>query len=157
MVIALPVFAASVYPADPDAATLQWHLQKIEAYAARAQSKGSPEVVVAVIDTGVDLDHPEIVNNLWVNTRERLDGLDNDGNIYVDDRHGWDFIDGDNDPGPNVYEANAKLEAIHHGTMVAGLIGAEAENGIGGAGLAWQVKIMPLRALDSRGRGYPAD
>lgn len=148
--------AAPFYPADPDAFSRQWYLQKVEAYEAWSKTQGSPEVVVAVIDTGVYLNHPDIADNLWKNPQERVDGRDNDGNIYIDDVSGWDFVDGDNDPAPNINEEGARPQAIHHGTMVAGLIGAVGNNGIGGTGVAWRVKIMPLRALDSSGRGNVA-
>ncbi|MBI4135529.1 S8 family serine peptidase [Candidatus Uhrbacteria bacterium] len=154
--VAFPALAAPYYPADPDAFSRQWHLAKIGAYEAWSRVQGSREVVVAVIDTGVDLDHPDLKENLWVNPGERLNGRDDDGNIYIDDINGWDFIDGDNDPSPNVNEDGARAQAINHGTIVAGLIGAVGNNGIGGAGVALKVKIMPLRALDSSGRGNVA-
>lgn len=145
--------ASPFYPADPDAAAKQWHLQKIEAYEAWSKTQGSADVVVAVIDTGVDINHPDLKPNIWKNSSEILDGRDNDGNIYVDDLQGWDFIGGDNNPSPDIDEPDARTPAIQHGTLVAGLIGAVGNNGIGGTGIAWNVKIMPLRALDSRGRG----
>ena len=145
--------AAPYYPADPDAFSYQWHLEKIEAYEGWSKTQGSSSVLVAVIDTGVDLSHPDLRPNLWKNAQEFLDGKDNDGNIYIDDIAGWDFVDGDNDPSPNVDEPGARQQALHHGTLVAGLIGAVGNNGMGGTGVAWKVKIMPLRALDSKGRG----
>lgn len=151
--VPFPAHALPFYPADPDAFDRQWYLQRIEAYEAWSRSQGSREITVAVLDTGVDLNHPDIEANLWRNTAESSDGVDNDGNIYIDDVNGWDFVDGDNDPSPNFNEAGARLDAIHHGTLVAGIIGAVGNNGIGGVGLNWNVRLMPLRVLDSRGRG----
>ena len=78
-------------------------------------------VIVAVIDSGVALDHPEITNKVWVNPGEVKNGLDDDGNGYVDDLVGWDFVDDDNLP----------LDENGHGTLVASLIVSSVENGIG--------------------------
>src|SRR3989344_5182776 len=90
-----PAQASLVYPGDPDAVSKQWYLQKIEAYEGWSKTQGSDSVIVAVIDTGVDLNQPDLKGNLWHNSEEQPDGKDNDGNIYVDDVSGWDFIDGD--------------------------------------------------------------
>ncbi len=120
----------------------QWGLQKISAEKAWCTSTGKG-TIVAVIDTGVYIDHPDLVNNVWVNEDEIPgDGLDNDQNGYVDDRHGWDFINNT----PNL------SDPVSHGTMVAGLIAAVGHNGQGMIGLAYDAKIMPLRAFVSDGR-----
>jgi len=106
---------------------------------------GSRSVVVAVIDSGVDLTHPDLVANLWVNPGEIADdGIDNDGNGFVDDVHGWDFVDNDSLP----------QDGFGHGTHVAGIIGAVGNNGTGVTGVNWQVSIMALRVQDDRGAGY---
>jgi len=105
---------------------------------------GSRDVVVAVIDSGIDLTHPDLAANLWVNPGEIAgDGLDNDANGYVDDIHGWDFVDGDAVP----------QDGFGHGTHVAGIIGAVGGNGTGVTGVAWRVSIMVLRVQDDRGAG----
>lgn len=105
---------------------------------------GSREVIVAVIDTGVDVSHPDLAGNIWINTRERdgTPGVDNDGNGFVGDIYGWDFA---ND------RANA-LDDNHHGTHVAGIIGARA-NGTGTVGVAPKVRIMPVKFLTATGSG----
>lgn len=156
LIFALPVHAISYFPADPDAFEKQWYLSKIEAYEAWSKTRGSSEVVVAVIDTGVDIDHPELKDNIWTNPLDKSDGLDNDGNIYIDDIHGWDFVDGDNDPSPNLNERAVNLAAVNHGTMISGIIAGISDNGIGISGIASRVRILPLRALDSTGRGNVA-
>lgn len=103
---------------------------------------GDSNLVIAVIDSGLDLDHPDIAANLWTNPGEIANnGLDDDGNGYIDDVHGWDFATDDNDP-------SAPNDAcVGHGTHTAGTIGAVGNNGVGVTGVNWHVKLMPLRAF----------
>jgi len=110
------------------------------------------EVVVAVLDSGVDIDHPDLASNIWVNTGEIPgDGLDNDQNSYIDDIHGWDFVSSDNDPHPDV-TGEYDYTAVNHGTVVAGVLAATA-NGNGIVGINPQAKIMALKILDKKGVG----
>jgi hypothetical protein len=103
---------------------------------------GDGNFVIAVLDTGVDLDHPDLDNNLWVNSGETPgNGIDDDGNGYIDDINGWDFRAGDND-------AN---DEGGHGTLCSGIIGAEGDNGAGVAGGIWDCRIMALRIFDGSG------
>lgn len=123
----------------------QWWLDQIQARQAHEISQGVPEIVVAVIDSGVDWQHPELADNIWVNPKEIPDNnKDDDGNGFVDDIHGWDFFDNDND--------SLEGTAIDfHGTSVAGIIASKADN-IGLTGVAPKVKIMDLRTFDPKGR-----
>src|SRR5690242_5341635 len=90
--------AAALESSDPDRGE-QWYLDTVHAPAAWDVTQGSRDVIVAVLDTGIDLDHPDLVDNVWVNTDEVAgDGIDNDHNGYVDDVNGWDFVEGDNTP-----------------------------------------------------------
>ena len=107
-------------------------------------TKGSPDIVVAVIDTGIDINHPDLKNNIWTNPGEIPgDGIDNDQNGLIDDVNGWDFAHDDN----TVFDS---AEEDYHGTHVAGTIGA-ANNNTGVIGVAPNVKIMPLKYLTSDG------
>ena len=102
---------------------------------------GSPDVVVAVIDTGVDYNHLDLRNNIWINSAEIPDnGKDDDGNGYIDDVYGWDCVGDDNDP----------MDDNGHGTHVAGIIAAE-NNKIGGVGVAYGCRVMVLKAGNSSG------
>ena len=108
-------------------------------------SIGTRDNVVAVIDTGVDLQHPDLVNNLWVNPGEVAgNGIDDDGNGYVDDVNGYDFAELDANPDDEPTGG--------HGTAVAGCIGAQGNNGLGVAGVNWNVSIMALKIADRFGR-----
>ncbi len=106
-------------------------------------ARGSRDIIVAVIDSGVDLNHPDLVNNIWRNTGEAncADGIDNDQNGFVDDCVGWNFADGNNDP----------MDNLGHGTHVAGIIGATGNNGMGISGVMWNTSIMPLKFITDFG------
>ncbi len=127
----------------------QWGLVKIKAPEAWDITRGSQEVIVAVIDTGVDYSHPDLKDNIWINEAELngLPGVDDDGNGYVDDIRGWDFAGNDNDP----------LDVYIHGAHVAGIVAARGNNSLGIAGLNWQLKIMPLKAMADNGTSFDDD
>lgn len=113
----------------------------IDAPEAWDTTTGDPAVLVAVVDTGVDLDHPELADSIWSNPAEDADGVDDDANGLTDDVRGWDFVDGDADPS----------DEEGHGTHVAGIVGAQGGNAYGTTGVAWDVTIMPLRVLGPDG------
>ena len=102
---------------------------------------GDSSVIVAVIDTGVDYNHIDLKQNIWINKLEIPEnGIDDDDNGYVDDVYGWNFVGNNNDP----------MDDNGHGTHVAGIIGA-ANNGIGVTGVAYNCKVMPIKAGNSSG------
>jgi subtilisin family serine protease len=116
----------------------------IKATAAWDTTVGSGQSIVAVIDTGIDLAHPDLAANLWRNAGEVPgNNVDDDGNGFIDDIHGYNFVRNTGSP----------VDDNGHGTHVAGILGAVGNNGLGVAGLAWNVKIMALKFMDASGRG----
>ncbi len=135
----------------------QWYLKKINAPAAWDSTLGFEGIPIAIIDSGVDIDHPDLKDNIWRNVNEIAgNGIDDDGNGYVDDVHGWDFVAGDNDPSPDV-SGDFSVIGANHGTIDAGIAAGRGNNGRGIAGVSWQATIMPIRALDSNGTGDPVN
>jgi large repetitive protein len=150
----LSVFAET--PNDPEYSE-QWYLGMVDAPEAWDIETGDDDIVVAVLDTGVDLDHPDLEDNIWVNADEVPDnGIDDDGNGYVDDYYGWDFVDDDSTPIPDV-SSGANEDAISHGTVIAGIIAAVGDNNEGLTGVVWDAQIMAVRMLDKVGSGNSVD
>ncbi len=134
----------------------QWNLVLMNMPQAWHLAQGDPAVTVAVVDGGVDMQHPEFRSQLWRNADEiPRNGIDDDGNGYVDDINGWDFSDAPTLPGSGDWTVrdNEPEDEIGHGTHVSGIIAAAANNGIGIAGIAWQCRLMPLRADFKYGGG----
>lgn len=147
---------ASTQPNDPYYGR-QWYLGRIRADLAWETISSSPDVVIAVIDSGIQIDHPDLKNNIWVNQRE-IPGnkKDDDNNGFIDDVSGWDFVTNTPDPSPKF--ADDWTEAgVSHGTMVAGVIAAQGNNGQGVTGVTWRAQIMALKALNDRGEGKMTD
>ena len=146
---------AEIVPNDPNYGE-QWNLALMNMPQAWGIEQGTPEVTVAVVDGGVDMQHPEFRSQLWRNVGEVPgNGVDDDGNGYVDDLNGWDFSDAPTLPrnGDSRVRDNEPEDEIGHGTQVSGIIGAAANNGIGIAGIAWRCRLMPLRAHFKYGGG----
>lgn len=140
--VGLPVFGDV-----PDLGGDDWGRDLINAPEVWATGTTGIGVTVAVIDTGVDYTHPDLLSNIWINLGEIPgNGLDDDSNGFVDDVRGWDFVDRDNDP----------MDLNSHGTHVAGIIAAQRD-GIGITGVAPNAQIMPIRVLDGEGFGKVSD
>jgi len=151
-------FSVNARPNDPSF-SLQWALQNtgdeggvpgadVGATSAWDVQTGSPSVIVAVIDTGVDGSHPDLAGNLWSNAGEiPANGIDDDSNGYIDDVNGYDFADRDGTP-----------DDLHgHGTHVAGIVAAAGNNSTGVAGVAWRAQIMSLKFMGAGGSGDTSD
>ena len=138
----------------------QYQFSLVKADSAWGVAIGDSSVVIGMIDTGVDLDHPDLAASIWTNTKEIPgNGIDDDGNGYIDDVRGWDFVTGITSVYPGEDGSvtdNNPMDFNGHGTHTAGIAGATTNNGIGIASLSWCAKIMPLRVgwHDADGNGY---
>lgn len=135
----------SPMPHGPSGTTAAMGMQAEEIWA--AGYVGDRSVIVAVIDEGVAVDHPDLAANTWTNPFDPPNGLDDDGNGFVDDTKGWDFLAGD----ASVYDGGATGLLDRHGTHVAGTIGAVGGNGMGSVGACWNVTLLPLKILGPAG------
>lgn len=154
-------------PNDPQQAS-QYYLSKIKAYQAWDITKGSEDIVIAIVDSGGDLDHPDLVSQLFIDPNDPVDGFDNDNDGYIDNNRGWDFMgadtlnitlnnfQGDNDP------STLKGGLSSHGTAVAGCAAAATDNATGISGVGFKSKILFTKhSADNQGenrggiyRGY---
>ncbi len=150
-----PTLEDEVVPNDPKYSE-QWSLPLINLPQAWVIEKGNLDVVIAIIDSGIDYRHDDLASKIWVNPGEIPDnGVDDDGNGYIDDMHGWDFTDAPNlqAEGDFIEGDNEPIDESGHGTHVAGIAGAMPNNGIGIAGVAWNCPLMAVRAGLSLGGG----
>jgi subtilisin family serine protease len=141
-------------PNDSDLA-LQWSIDgsgDIHLPEAWDLEKSNASVVIGILDTGVDLGHPDLASKIWTNPGEiAANGLDDDLNGYVDDVHGWDFGNDDADPNPGPMFDELGIDVGFHGTSVAGTAAAGTNNLEGIAGSGWNARILPLKVADSDG------
>jgi len=124
-------------PNDSNGIPLQYHLTNIQAFEAWDFVKGDTNIVIGITDTGIDPDHPDLVDNIKYNYGDTIDGIDNDNDGFIDNYLGWDMADNDNDP--------TSLDVDHHGTRVAGIAAESTDNGYQGAGVAFKCKFLPIK------------
>jgi subtilisin family serine protease len=167
---------ANVYSLDliPDDSLIaqQWALDKIQAFQAWDITEGSDSVLLGIIDTGIDYNHPDLKNKIYINTGEtgldrqgrdkRNNSIDDDGNGFIDDYHGWDFTDRvgfpfDSTGGDYLGWDNNPIDEQGHGTFIAGIASAQTNNYVGIAGTAPKIKLLNLRAFDPSGYGEEDD
>ena len=145
-------YQAAIIPSDSYFSN-QWYLKRIKAVDAWDEKREVPEITIAIIDSGVQINHPDLKDNIWRNKKEiDKNGIDDDKNGFVDDINGWDFVNSVNNPEPKFKEGFTS-DGIIHGTVVAGIAAGFGNNGMGVSGVAWQAKIMSLKVLDDRGEG----
>lgn len=163
-----PVSGTATCTPNDTSRSKQWALDKIQADSAWCVSQGDTSVVIGIIDTGVQLDHPDLQANVWLNPGEmgldsaghdkRFNGIDDDGDGKIDDWRGWDFGGADynapvedNDPSPTNFSSG-------HGTHVAGIAGAVTNNTTGVAGVGYRCRLLVVKTSsdnDTRGGGFP--
>ncbi|MDD5571647.1 MAG: S8 family serine peptidase [Bacteroidales bacterium] len=127
-------------PNDPMASS-QYHLNNIHAYEGWDIDKGDTNVVIGIIDTGVDTDHPDLVGNIKYNYEDPIDGVDNDNDGYVDNYRGWDVAMDDNNP-------EIPVGGERHGIHVSGIAAASTDNGTGVAGVGFKCKFLPVKIAE---------
>ena len=150
------VVYALLIPNDPMYAS-QYQWNRVDAPAAWDIQQGLATTTIAIVDSGYDPDHEDLVAKWWQNAAEAAGtpGVDDDGNGYVDDINGWDFFQDDNDPDAGPVGAEPYVpNAVRHGTHCAGLVGAASDNAIGVTGHDWGARVMPVRALGPEGWGF---
>jgi serine protease len=140
----VPLDKILITPNDPSYGS-QWALPKISATLAWNYFSTGSTIVVGIVDDGLERTHPDLSPSLWVNPGETAsNGIDDDGNGYIDDVNGWDIADNDNNPNPTTL-------SYDHGTHVAGIVGAKSNNGIGVASIGYSVKLMAVKSTNSPG------
>lgn len=144
--------SASALPSD-EYFSNQWYLKRIQAPEAWDVNTQSKNIVIAVIDSGVQVHHPDLEANMWTNPAEiKNNNKDDDRNGLIDDIYGWDFVNNFADPSPKFHSGFTE-GGIIHGTVVASIAAGIGNNNIGVSGITWQAKIMALKALDDKGNG----
>jgi thermitase len=139
---------SELVPDDPYYLPQQANLRLMGLPWAWSFTTGSSDWPVAVIDTGIDLDHPDLQSKVWINLDEiPANGLDDDGNTYIDDVNGWNFVN----------DSNSSQDDQSHGSHVSGILAAQTNNNTGIAGVAWSTPVMALKALNSAGKGNAGD
>ena len=140
-------------PNDPYLVTgVQWAVTKIQAQKAWDVTKGSKDVIIGIVDTGIDWTHPDLAANIWTNSKEiPNNGIDDDKNGYIDDVRGWDFggLGSGTNPTP---DNDPNEERADHGTHVAGIASGVTDNGIGIAGVGFNCKLMPVKVSQDNQR-----
>ncbi len=145
------VVSASAIPSDTYY-TNQWYLQRIRAGEAWDINNQSSSIIIAIIDSGVQIQHPDLAPVIWTNPNEKPNNKDNDHDGLIGDLHGWDFVNNTADPSPKFTKGFTQA-GITHGTIVAGIAAAAGNNQMGISGVTWKSQIMPIKVLDDKGNG----
>jgi len=125
----------------------QYYLTNIQAFAGWDTSKGDTNIVIGIVDTGTDIDHPDLQGNIKYNYADTIDGIDNDGDGFIDNYRGWDLGENDNDP-------STSGDWGHHGVYVSGIAAAATDNAIGVAGVGFKCKFLPVKVNKDLGKDF---
>jgi hypothetical protein len=143
----LPELSLFNVPNDPRVGS-QYYLPLIKAFDAFEISKGDTNIVIGIVDTGIDFYHEDLQGNIKFNYKDPINGIDDDRDGYIDNFKGWDVAHNDNDP---QCEPNTEISGVFHGTSVSGMASAVADNGLGIAGLGYRTKLLPVKIMDAEG------
>ena len=140
-----------LYPNDPEFPNQQVHLDNCNIPQSWDYTVGNEQIIVGIVDSGLHFDHPDLQNNIFINQNEIPDdGIDNDDNGYIDDVHGWDFVDAPELSsialGDYLEQDNDPDDELNHGTHVAGIISADTNNEEGVSGISWNSKLLIVRS-----------
>ena len=150
----IPLYKISYAPSDPDYSDPQkrWHLDQVNAEAAWDISLGHDTILIAIVDDAVLTTHEDLSSNIYINTNELSNGIDDDGNGYIDDISGYDVADLDNDPNP---PGSVTLSHFSHGTHVSGIAAGSSDNSFGTASLGFNSSLVPIKTMnDTNTTGY---
>lgn len=143
----LPELSLFDVPNDPRVGS-QYYLPLIKAFDAFEISKGDTNIVIGIVDSGIDFYHEDLQGNIKFNYKDPINGIDDDMDGYIDNFKGWDVAHNDNDP---QCESNTEISGVFHGTSVSGMASAVANNGLGIAGLGYLTKLLPVKIMDAEG------
>ncbi|MCK5050088.1 MAG: S8 family serine peptidase, partial [Candidatus Cloacimonetes bacterium] len=152
-----------LYPNDPEFPNQQVHLDNCNIPQSWDYTVGNEQIIVGIVDSGLHFDHPDLQNNIFINQNEIPDdGIDNDDNGYIDDVHGWDFVDAPELSsialGDYLEQDNDPDDELNHGTHVAGIISADTNNEEGVSGISWNSKLLIVRSgFKTMSGGYLQD
>ncbi len=145
----LPIVQPLLTPNDPSIGS-QYYFSRIRAFDAYDKTTGDTNVVIAIVDGGTNFTHPDLLGNIKYNYADPIDGIDNDGDGYIDNFRGWDVGDGDNNPS---YNPSDGATASIHGTAMCGIAAATTDNAVGIAGIGWKCKYLPVKMVRT-GQGW---
>ncbi len=149
----IPVYQINYTPNDPDFNTVpQWNLIKVNAESAWDIAQSCITTKIAIVDDAVLTTHQDLAPNIWVNPNEVMNGIDDDGNGYIDDINGWDVADNDNDPRPT---GTPSSFSFSHGTHCAGIASAATDDAVGIAGMGFSTKIVAVKCASNGSGSLP--